>query len=33
MGLDFYNGNSGVNASAIELLESMMNYIDNPKLC
>lgn len=33
MGLDFYTGNAGVNTSAIELLESMINYIDNPNLC
>lgn len=33
MGLDFYKGNAGVNTSAIELLESMINYIDNPNLC
>ena len=33
MGLDFYTGNAGVNTSAIELLESMINYLDNPKLC
>lgn len=33
MGIDFYTGNSGVNTSAIELLESMISYIDNPNLC
>lgn len=33
MGVDFYKGNAGVNTSAIELLESMINYIDNQVLC
>lgn len=32
MGVDFYVGNSGVNTSAIELIESLLNYIDNPSL-
>ena len=26
-------GNSGVNASAIEFLETLLDYIDNPTLC
>ena len=30
MGIDFYPGNAGVNTSAIELLETLINYIDNP---
>ena len=33
MGIDFYLGNAGVNTSAIELLETLINYIDNPSLC
>ena len=33
MGIDFYTGNAGVNTSAIELLESLVNYIDSPELC
>lgn len=33
MGIDFFVGNEGVNTSAIELLESLLNYIDNPKIC
>jgi hypothetical protein len=26
-------GNSGVNASAVELVETLLDYIDNPILC
>jgi hypothetical protein len=33
MGLEFYLGNSGVNASAVELVETLLDYIDNPVLC
>jgi hypothetical protein len=33
MGIDFYIGNSGVNASAVEFLETLMDYIDNHILC
>jgi hypothetical protein len=33
MGVEFYIGNSGVNASAVELIETLLDYIDNPILC
>lgn len=33
MGIGFYKGNAGVNTSAIELLESLLNYLDNADLC
>ena len=31
MGIDFYLGNAGVNTSAIELLETLINYIDDSR--
>jgi hypothetical protein len=33
MGIEFYIGNSGVNTSAVELIETLLDYIDNPILC
>ena len=33
MGVDFYMGNAGVNASAVELIETLLDYIDNWELC
>lgn len=33
MGNEFYLGNAGVNASAVELVETLLDYIDNPVLC
>lgn len=33
MGIEFYVGNSGVNTSAVELIETLLDYIDNPILC
>ncbi len=33
MGIDFYIGNAGVNASAVELVETLLDYIDNWVLC
>lgn len=33
MGIDFYLGNAGVNTSSIELIETLINYIDSPALC
>lgn len=33
MGVEFYIGNSGVNASAVQLIETLLDYIDNPILC
>lgn len=33
MGIEFYIGNSGVNTSAVELIETLLDYIDNPVLC
>lgn len=33
MGVEFYLGNAGVNASAVELIETFLDYIDNPVLC
>lgn len=33
MGIEFHVGNSAVNASSIEFLESFLGYIDTPDLC
>ena len=33
MGVDFYVGNAGVNASAVELIETLLDYIDSWELC
>jgi hypothetical protein len=33
MGVEFYLGNAGVNASAVELVETLLDYIDNWELC
>lgn len=33
MGVQFYIGNSGVNTSAVQLIETLLDYIDNPILC
>ena len=33
MGIDFYLGNAGVNTSSIELIETLINYIDSPNVC
>jgi|JI61114C2RNA_FD_contig_81_852927_length_1766_multi_2_in_0_out_0_2 hypothetical protein len=33
MGIEFHVGNSAVNASSVEFLESFLSYIDTPDLC
>lgn len=33
MGLEFYLGNAGVNTSALELLECLLDHMDDPGVC